>query len=57
MKDLLGIPGLKAERVFKTRAEYERFREDFRKQVEPALKAQRRARQQSEVWAMTHFVG
>lgn len=29
MKDLLGIPG---------------------------LKAQRRARQQSEVWAMTHFV-
>jgi predicted RNase H-like nuclease len=56
MKDLLGIPGLKATPFFKNRAEYERFREDFRKQIEPELKAQRRARQQSEVWAMTHFV-
>lgn len=42
--------------VFKTRDEYYRFREDFRKAVEPALKAQRRAKQQSEAWAMTHFV-
>lgn len=56
MKNLLGIPGLNAKSVFKTRADYERFREDFRKQVEPALKAQRQARQKSEVWAMTHFV-
>jgi len=45
-----------ARPVFRTRADYERFRQDFRKSVEPALKAQRRARQQSEVWAMTHFV-
>jgi hypothetical protein len=44
------------EPVFKTREEYNRFREEFQREMEPKLKAQAKARMESEIWAMTHFV-
>jgi hypothetical protein len=50
----LGIKG--GERVFKTRADQEKFNEDFLRQIEPKLKCLRRARQQSEIEAMFRFV-
>lgn len=42
--------------VFKTRADYEKFREDFYRAVKPELDRQQRARAESEEAARHHLV-
>lgn len=49
-------PGVKSEPLFKTEEEYWRFREEFMKEVAPALERYALARALSERDSMYHWV-
>ncbi len=49
-------PGIKGKPAFKSPEEYEQFRLNFQKAVEPELRRYREARARSELAAMHHWV-